>query len=73
LVENGSALGASVTASFGVAQYEPDEPPHGLLARADRALHRAKSDGRNVVFPHFNTEKPVTVHAEALESPVGVI
>lgn len=37
----------SVTASFGIAAVEPGESPGEVLARADRALYRAKAAGRN--------------------------
>ena len=42
------ATGA-VTASFGVAQYKPDEQLAALLERADQMLYRAKGSGRNQV------------------------
>ena len=35
------------TASFGITQYHGDESPHGMLDRADRALYRAKANGRD--------------------------
>ncbi|MBW3098929.1 GGDEF domain-containing protein [Pseudohoeflea coraliihabitans] len=35
------------TASFGVAELQADETYEGLLARADAAIYRAKSKGRN--------------------------
>lgn len=38
-----------VTASFGVAEYRPNDDPSLLLARADAALYRAKRSGRNRV------------------------
>jgi diguanylate cyclase (GGDEF)-like protein len=44
------ALGLpAVTASFGVASYEPGDDFDSLLERADRALYRAKNEGRNSV------------------------
>lgn len=39
----------NVTASFGVAEYRPEEDLDDLLDRADRAMYRAKADGRNRV------------------------
>ena len=38
-----------ITASFGVAQYEPTEDTGGLLKRADEAMYEAKKSGRNCV------------------------
>ncbi len=40
---------ASVTASFGVTQYQAGDSAETILARADRALLRAKDNGRNRV------------------------
>lgn len=37
----------SVTASLGFAASQPDDTPETLLRRADRALYRAKNEGRN--------------------------
>ena len=39
----------TITASFGVAQYQAAETVHQLLKRADQALYAAKSAGRNCV------------------------
>ncbi len=36
-----------ITASFGIAQHQPGETFHQLLARADRGLYQAKAAGRN--------------------------
>ncbi|MHC1791380.1 diguanylate cyclase [Solidesulfovibrio sp.] len=38
-----------VTASFGLADFEADATPAGLVKRADEALYRAKESGRNQV------------------------
>lgn len=47
ILPNGQSL--SVTASLGVAAYEGELDYEVLLARADKALYKAKSDGRNRV------------------------
>ncbi|TQF72492.1 sensor domain-containing diguanylate cyclase [Pseudoalteromonas luteoviolacea] len=44
---NKSPCEVKVTASIGIAQYHVDESEDGLLKRADAALYRAKSTGRN--------------------------
>jgi diguanylate cyclase (GGDEF)-like protein len=41
--------GKPLTVSLGVAVCEPDDDLDSLLLRADRALYRAKSEGRNRV------------------------
>ncbi|MFZ5532993.1 MAG: GGDEF domain-containing protein [Pseudomonadota bacterium] len=41
--------GVTVTASIGVTEYLAGEPIEAALARADRALYRAKAAGRNCV------------------------
>ncbi|MEP0561218.1 MAG: diguanylate cyclase, partial [Qipengyuania citrea] len=43
----GISDGVRLTASFGIAQWEPDEGYGRLFARADAALYRAKQAGRN--------------------------
>jgi diguanylate cyclase (GGDEF)-like protein len=45
------AAGLSVTASFGVAEYEPQSSIEQLVAAADRALYRAKRGGKDRVEP----------------------
>ena len=39
-----------ITASFGLADYEAYPGPAALVARADKALYRAKQSGRNQVI-----------------------
>jgi len=39
----------TITASFGMAEWQAGEPLANLLSRADRALYRAKETGRNRV------------------------
>lgn len=46
------APGLRVTASFGVAVLQPPEPVRDWLGRADQALYRAKSAGRNRVMAY---------------------
>lgn len=41
----------AVTASFGVAQFQPTDDAETLFNRADRRLYRAKHEGRNRVVP----------------------
>jgi diguanylate cyclase (GGDEF)-like protein/hemerythrin-like metal-binding protein len=49
-------LVGKVTASFGVAEYYPDEYMGSLLKRVDSALYRAKAEGRNrVVYSEPST------------------
>ena len=53
LANVGQGLGlpdGAVTASFGVAAFDPESPPVGdLMELADRALYRAKASGRNAI------------------------
>lgn len=42
--------GKSITASFGVTEYQEGDTPESVLARSDRALLRAKDNGRNRVI-----------------------
>lgn len=41
----------SITGSFGVAQRQPKDTPHQLIARVDKALYQAKTRGKNRVYP----------------------
>jgi polar amino acid transport system substrate-binding protein len=45
-------LPIKITCSFGVAQYEGDEPLEHLVHRADLALYEAKNSGRNRVIAY---------------------
>lgn len=38
-----------ITASFGVAKHKGSEPQHQVISRADKALYKAKENGRNRV------------------------
>lgn len=40
------------TASFGITQFCGDESPQGMLDRADRALYKAKENGRDRIEVH---------------------
>ncbi|MBR0567145.1 diguanylate cyclase [Azoarcus sp. L1K30] len=44
----------TVSASFGVAQWNHEEDAHALINRADRALYQAKESGRNKVVRAAN-------------------
>ena len=41
---------STITASFGIASFKGNETGEELIARADKALYKAKSDGRNRVI-----------------------
>lgn len=45
-----SLAGDRVTASFGVTEFQPGDTPETIVARADRALLKAKDNGRNRVI-----------------------
>lgn len=45
----GLPQGLRPTASFGVAELQPDDTMSSMLRRADHALYRAKNDGRDCV------------------------
>lgn len=49
-------VGRRITASFGVAEANLEEPPAGLLRRVDAALYRAKKQGRDRVVLAGPTE-----------------
>ena len=45
--EEPAAGSHTLTVSLGIAVYRPDDTPETLIARADRALYRAKQAGRD--------------------------
>jgi diguanylate cyclase (GGDEF)-like protein len=56
-----------VTASFGVAAWQPGDSAESLWARADAALYRAKAAGRDCV----RTEQSRVTPAPEIISPIG--
>ena len=49
LLESSRCAGLSVTASFGVCAHTPGMSAAVLMKRADKALYKAKAEGRNCV------------------------
>ncbi len=64
------ALELEVSASIGLAVADPDDSPHDLLRRVDRALYRAKGDGRGRVRTAPGTDagsrRPIVLPAASL-------
>ncbi len=56
------------TGSFGVACWDGREHPDRLLSRADEALYRAKSAGRNLVAVDEGSTGTMLLHAEGIAS-----
>jgi diguanylate cyclase (GGDEF)-like protein/PAS domain S-box-containing protein len=53
-----------ITASFGVTQFQPGDSPETVVARADRALLKAKENGRNRVIQLGSGENFQSVESE---------
>ena len=53
--------GLAITASFGVTEFQSGDTPESVLSRADRALLKAKDNGRNRVIQLGSGSKAVTV------------
>ena len=49
LMEQAPVAGLAITATFGVAQYHPDQDIDDVLCRADQGLSQARANGRNMV------------------------
>jgi len=46
----------TITLSMGIARFRPNDTPDSFVQRADKALYRAKHDGRNRVVPETMLE-----------------
>ena len=57
-IEIGKNKTLHVSASFGVAELLPDNPPKDSIELADQALYMAKEAGRNRVRVWQHAEKP---------------
>lgn len=53
--------GEAVTASFGVTEFQSGDSPESVLARSDRALLKAKDNGRNRVIQLGTGSKAVSI------------
>lgn len=62
----GEKLG-KLSVSLGVTQFQPGEPLMGFIDRADRALYKAKAEGRNCVI---SLEYDVALHANAVDDVI---
>ena len=69
LIEDTAA--ARVTVSAGVAEISPGDPLDSAIARADKALYRAKQDGRNRVQVHLAPRVPR--QRSAAPQPIGAM
>ncbi|TWU39138.1 putative diguanylate cyclase YdaM [Novipirellula aureliae] len=63
----------SVTASFGVTEYQAGDSPETILARADRALLKAKDNGRNRVIQLGAGNRPVEQTAAPKRTWFGLL
>lgn len=62
--------GAPMTASFGVTEFQDGDSADTILARADRALLRAKEEGRNRVIQIGEEIQQEPVQQEPIAEPV---
>lgn len=56
---SGAAAPPGVSISCGIAQYRDTDTLDTLLARADRALYRAKENGRDCIMADTDSEGPI--------------
>ena len=66
-----SLKGESVTASFGVTEFQSGDSPETVLARADRALLKAKDNGRNRVIQLGVGARPIAITSDQDEPGVS--
>ncbi len=62
----GRLSGLRLTASFGVVQLGPTEPPYDAITRADALLYRAKANGRDTVAVAPASPLPVRQRAKVM-------
>jgi diguanylate cyclase (GGDEF)-like protein/PAS domain S-box-containing protein len=66
-----SLAGETVTASFGVTEFQSGDTPESVLARADRALLKAKDNGRNRVIQFGAGQSPDSPAPQAKKGWLG--